>query len=107
MLPRGNTEDEQERTKQRALGDAFGQRSSGGGAVVDADELLSACEISAISYHWPINTNNTQQQRLKVLPLWYFQSHFAPLHSSPTSNLCIACKNYLSNKAVVINLLSA
>lgn len=36
---------EEERTKYRTLGDALGQRNSGGGAVVDVDELLSVCEI--------------------------------------------------------------
>ncbi len=34
-------EDEQERTNYQTLGDTLGQRSSGGGAVVDVDELLS------------------------------------------------------------------
>ena len=38
-------EDEQVRTKYRTLGDALGQRSGEGGAVVDADELLSLYEI--------------------------------------------------------------
>ena len=31
-------EDEEEGTKHRTLGDALGQRSSGGGAVVDVDK---------------------------------------------------------------------
>ncbi len=38
-------EDEQERTKYRTLGEALGQRSGGGGAVVDVDQLLSVCEM--------------------------------------------------------------
>ena len=38
-------EDEQKGTKHRTLGDALGQRSGGGGAVVDVDELLPVCEI--------------------------------------------------------------
>ena len=40
-----HVQDEEERTKHRTLGDALGQRSSGGGAVVYVDELLSVCEI--------------------------------------------------------------
>jgi len=36
---------EEERTKHRTLGDALGQRSNGGGAVVYVDELLSVSEI--------------------------------------------------------------
>jgi len=36
---------EEERTKHRTLGDALRQRSSGGGAVVSVDELLSVSEI--------------------------------------------------------------
>ena len=36
---------EEERAKHRALGDALGQWSGGGGAVVDVNELLSVGEI--------------------------------------------------------------
>lgn len=32
-------------TNHGALGDALGQRSRGGGAVVDADKLLSAGDV--------------------------------------------------------------
>jgi len=37
ITKRVQVEDEQKRTKHRALGDALIQRSSGGGAAVDAD----------------------------------------------------------------------
>ncbi len=39
VAKRKHVGDEQERTKH------LGQRGGGGGAVVDADELLSVCEI--------------------------------------------------------------
>lgn len=42
---REQVEYEEERTKHRTLRDALGQRNSGGGAVVDVDELLSVSEI--------------------------------------------------------------
>ena len=38
-------EHEEERTNHLTLGDALGQRNSGGGAFVDVDELLSVCEV--------------------------------------------------------------
>ena len=38
-------ENEEKRTKHRALGDTLRQGGSGGGAVVDVDELFSVCEI--------------------------------------------------------------
>lgn len=38
-------DDEEERTKHRTLGDALGQGSSCGGAVVDIDELFSVSEV--------------------------------------------------------------
>ena len=38
-------DDEEERTKHRTLGDALGQGSSCGGAVVDVDELFSVSEV--------------------------------------------------------------
>ena len=40
-----HVEDEEEGTKHRPLGDTLGQRSSGGGAVVYAYELMSVGEI--------------------------------------------------------------
>ncbi len=40
-----HVEDDQEMTKHWILEDALAQRSCGGGAVVDADELLSVCEV--------------------------------------------------------------
>ena len=38
-------DDEKEGTKHRTLGDALGQGSSCGGAVVDVDELFSVSEV--------------------------------------------------------------
>ena len=38
-------EDEEEGTKHRTLGDLLGQRSSGGSAVIDMDELVSVGEV--------------------------------------------------------------
>ena len=40
-----HVEDEKERTKHQTLGDTLGQRSVGGGAIIDADELLAVCDI--------------------------------------------------------------
>lgn len=40
-----HVENEQERTKHRTLGDALGQKNSGGGAVKNNDELLFVGEI--------------------------------------------------------------
>nr|XP_033466962.1 uncharacterized protein LOC117247002 [Epinephelus lanceolatus] len=45
VTKREDIEDEKERTKHRTLGDALGQRSGRGGAVIDMDELLSVGEI--------------------------------------------------------------
>ena len=40
-----HVEDEEEGAKHRTLGDALGQRSRGGGAVVDIDKLMSVAEV--------------------------------------------------------------
>ena len=40
-----HVEDEAEGAKHRTLGDALGQRSGGGGAVVDVDKLMSVGEV--------------------------------------------------------------
>lgn len=45
VTKREHVEDEHKRTKHRTLGDPLGEKSRGGGAVVDVEELLSICEI--------------------------------------------------------------
>ena len=45
LTKRKDVNDEEQRAKHGTLGDAVNDWGSGGGAVVDTDELLSVCEI--------------------------------------------------------------